>query len=228
MEKITKCIPNSLGKCEHPSCSDEATNRCMSHRKKIWNKWTTMFHYDCKMKIKDDEEYIETAIGLINQAIKSISDEGTKYGIFNVSPEFIDLVREMKERVDQFNKKFKENHDSYNLEFHLDELKILIKEVLESQVYHMLYEYTSKIKIWKKFSDNFDEEESISVDDLKSQRRMKSLYAEEKFLGKLLNSLVDDMKIKFEGFMQEYKRELDETKDRITTETKDIYRIIDK
>ena len=92
----------------------------------------------------------------------------------------------------------------------------------------MLYKYTSKIKIWKEFSDNFDEEESIFVDDLKAQRRMESLYAEEKFLRKLFNSLVDDTKIRFEGFMKEYKRELDETKDRITTETKDIYRIIDK
>ena len=134
MEKITKCIPNSLGKCEHPSCSDEAANRCISHRKKIWSKWTTLFHYDCNMKIKDDEEYIETAIGLINQTIKNIFSEGTKYGIFNDSPEFIDLVREMKERVYQFNKKYEEKHDSYNLEYQKNELKILIKEVLESQV----------------------------------------------------------------------------------------------
>ena len=74
MERIKHFIQPPLGICEQPQCSINATNLCQTHKKKVWDTCSVIFHYDWKLKIKmkNCEKYMHAAVEAIEYIIAKI------------------------------------------------------------------------------------------------------------------------------------------------------------
>ena len=104
MEKIQIVERPSLGKCEQPQCSLNAINICKTHRKKVWNECSAIFHYEWDLKINNGVDFINVAKDAIDYLVQDISDEGVKYSINRDYPEFEDWMKDLKEKASDFRK----------------------------------------------------------------------------------------------------------------------------
>ena len=104
MERIQIVERPSLGECEQPQCSLNAINLCTTHRKKVWNECSAIFHYGWNLKISNGEDFIKVAKDAIDYLVQDIYDEGIKYRINRDYPEFDDWMKDLKGKANEFRK----------------------------------------------------------------------------------------------------------------------------
>ena len=129
-----------LGECEQHHCSLNATNRCLSHMRKVWNQCAVLFHCGWNLRIKEGIEFIKTTIEVMDCLVESILEEGILYRIDREYIEFEDWVRDMKNKIKELQHNIKENEfDVHNTFYYVDEWIKINKMVFESQPYIILY-----------------------------------------------------------------------------------------
>ena len=99
MERNQNISQPSLGECDQHHCSLNATNRCLSHMRKVWNQCAVLFHYGWNLRIKEGIEFIKTTIEIMDYLVESILEEGILYRIDREYIEFEDWVRDMKDKI---------------------------------------------------------------------------------------------------------------------------------
>ena len=139
MERAVQIMIPSLCVCDQPKWSINACNRCKTHLKNVWNQCSILFHYDCNFTIKNGEEFIKSAIDVIDYINENILDEGFKYRIDKVHLEFEECANDVLDRIREFKQKYKENDiDVFSLAKHSDEWKEIIRSIFESQAYYFI------------------------------------------------------------------------------------------
>ena len=69
----TKII--NFEKCHTNGCSIDASNICMNGRIIICNTCTAILHYDCNLKIKDEEGFVINSVELLKNLVQIINTE---------------------------------------------------------------------------------------------------------------------------------------------------------
>ena len=125
--------------CEGHGCWSSTSNQCKSHKKNLCNNCTALFHYQWDLKIRNAERFIKAAAKIIDKQMEEIEKKGMEYGLDREYVEYGDWVRDVKEKVEEFKSRMRdeENKEEREEGWVRDWRKVL-RDVLESQAYDRL------------------------------------------------------------------------------------------
>ena len=80
MERIQPARRIQLSQCQSPNCSNKSLNTCLTHKIVLCNECISNLHFDCEVKIKDEEGFIQEIFEMINNLVEMIGNELLKNG----------------------------------------------------------------------------------------------------------------------------------------------------
>ena len=139
MDRIHNSEVNTHNLCEGHSCWSNTINFCKTHKKNLCHECTALFHYQWDLKIRNSQRFIKAATKIVAKQMDEIEEKGIEYELDREYAEYEDWVRDAKEKVTEFKRRLKDGEiNEYSEDGYLQDLKKLLKDVLESQAYGKL------------------------------------------------------------------------------------------
>ena len=89
MENIQSARKLQFSQCQSHKCTINASNTCLTHKTVLCNLCTSVLHFDCEVKIKDEEGFLFDTFDAISRLAEMIDEEGINSGLDTVKTDNI-------------------------------------------------------------------------------------------------------------------------------------------
>ena len=181
------------------------------------------------MKIKDEKGFVENSMELLKDLVQRMNHIKFECTFNTSSRNFREELRHIQELIDKLERKVKRNPiDIANADDYVDEIRNLLKQVLNSQIYKAYIDYNSRLKISREITRKLEEgDQENELRFINSQFYLKVKEREMELREKLVNSLtqvVAQRMTKMDNKIIKIEKEEKESNKNIS----EIYRIIEQ
>ena len=88
------------------SCKSNAFSHWLTHRQNLWSKCLATYHYDWRLSISKNKEFVEESFKIIRNLIEYIEKTFNNNELEKYLKEYNEFIESLKERTDTLHLKF--------------------------------------------------------------------------------------------------------------------------